>query len=535
MLFFSKEFHFFKKAKKIKNLRNINTQNMASDIAKEIMLINSFVTGWNSGRSNIFSIKHPICYQCRARSSWFSAYHSSMLIMSGASLNMALFVPSLIALTSFLFIFFMISFLLSESKFLPFVSLFMILTMGGFGFMSWFSAKGRRDMNADYVYNNGFSNSCWLHPILLYLIPHRNIPFILYSFSSILAIFIKMKKPSPNEYIAIGILAAFTAPMQHQGFFSILIYLISYFAILFFNERNNRNLMKVIWKSLQKMIIAFVVVVFIPLMNYRKTGMDLSWIRFELLWNEQIQNGYYFPLLVLWFQNLGFYPFLALFVLWFFLEKKQLLLYLATLPGFIIGNIILFQQINYHSIFFFYTTWILFGCILVPIALKKISFSFKNEETQGVFLALSIIFISTTSASSLLGLKKQWNYDQKIWYEAEEKVADFIIKNTKKSDIFLAPDSIFNPVTTLAGRTSFKTHPRTNLEMNYIWFYYRDEVAKLVKNPESDILPMITYILQHDRQHYEEHLNKTAIGENGPWKLVFAYESYQLFKRVPSH
>lgn len=588
-----------------------------------------------------------MCYQCRARSQWITAYHSAILILSGCpSLRLSLIVPSIITLTSFCGIFILVvqtAINMTNSKptksnskplIIPFISLFMVLNLSGMGFFQWFFAENRRKNSIDYVYTIGKDKTTnWLHPILHYILSYRSSPFILYISTSILFLFMneerclkkkqtlsddlsknneenkkqhfheydnnddnidfEKSKAKPvdtnnqycenryqikqvqkqNEYSLIGTFIALSVPLQHQGFFSIGLYVIFYIIIDFiFTEiskaRNgikfnfsqifiyniNINKVKTFLKrygsllktdfidtffspAIQKMIIFFFIASSVSLIQYRKTGMDVEWTHHELMWSENIKQGYFYPSIVQWYNNLGLFPFYALIIIWFLLDPIHIKFLLPSLPIFIIGNYFNFQTIPKFNFLFFYPTWALISCIFVPISLKNLSnICFdsnkkdENEEIQGVFLAFSILFVLSCTLSSVMGLHCQWNKKSVIWSISEENVADYIIHNTKKSDVFLTSESIFDPCSLLAGRTSFKTSSINLFTNNKVWFYYNNDVEKLRENPNLGILPMISFYLEHSRKDFDTHLKKDNMNES--WSLCFRYESYNLYNRT---
>ena len=563
-----------------------------------------------------------MCYQCRARSQWITAYHSAILILSGCpSLRLSIIVPSIIALTSFCTIFIFVvqaAINMTNSKLtksnskpliLPFVSLFMILNLGGMGFFRWFYAENRRQNFVDFVFTIGKDESTnWIHPILnsnwkyfkkkqalsdelsKNTDENKKRTFSEYDNSDDNLDFEKNKmKPignndqhnenrcrikqvqKQNEYSLIGVLIALSIPLQHQGFFSIGIYVIFYIIIDFIfteiskaKQGNRLNFSKVftyninlsliksiirkytnIFKNdfvdtffspaIQKMVICFLVVSSISLIQYRKTGMDLEWTHREILWSENIKQGYFYPSIVHWYKNLGLFPFYSLIIIWFFLDPIHIKFLLSALPIFIIGNYVSFQTIPKYNFLFIYPTWALVSCIFVPISLHKLS-NFnsgkkdENEEIQGVFLAFSILFVISCTLSSVMGLRRQWSRKSVIWTISEENVADYIIHNTKKNDVFLTSESIFDPCSLLAGRTSFKMSSFNLFSNNKVWFFYNNDIDKLRTNPNLGILPMISFYLEHSRKDLDKHLKKPDMNET--WSLCFRYESYNLYNRT---
>jgi hypothetical protein len=73
---------------------------VAGEIHEELSLISSFSYGVNGGLGNIFKIRHPACDKCVCRTRWQSAYHSSMMRVSLASLRLSLTVPSFLLFLS---------------------------------------------------------------------------------------------------------------------------------------------------------------------------------------------------------------------------------------------------------------------------------------------------------------------------------------------------------------------------------------------------------------------------------------------------
>lgn len=632
-----------------------------------------------------------MCYQCRARSQWITAYHSSLLLLAGASFRSALIWPSTIAMTSFVAMFIFAcqlansryNFKTSNSIFLPLISLFLFLNLSGLGFINIFDSRNHFKKDIDFVYHVARSQTTfWLHPLLHYIISYRSAPFILHISASILFLLLnqnkrntgklstntnrpnenslsplshhqsdsstddslfddilygsdslqrnrrssdsfenrstksKKRNEKPKEYPIIGILIALLIPLQHQAFFSIAIYYLSYVSFAILQKAVSKvqiqsqisyqsleiliklktflvDLLNIIFSDfcqyfgsndMTKMFIGFFLVSAIPIVQYRVTGMDVSWIHCEKLWDTLTQDGFIFPSVVLWFRNLGLFPFFSLFLIWPLLTPYHIKVLLPSLVVFIFGNYLSFQTLPQNNFLFLYPSWALITCIYVPIALKRFSNihflsdeenqikakeatnidnntdqtvgndttinpiehsepikrenteitvsseSNTNEEIQGFFLALSIFFIICCTVSSILGLYKQWNRTIQFWDQNVFELVQFVEENIPTDAIFLTPDNIINPIPILTGRISYNSSPKNLFIHNYIWFLQDGDLKQFMEFPDSEILPQVQYYLEFQKDGISMKLNQTRM--QNAWKLCFEHEYINLYNRT---
>ena len=498
-------------------------------------MIRSFVHGCNNG--NLFTVKHPFCANCHARSEWLTAYHSAMLEIGKASLRNALLVPSTVALISFCYIFLQSAFIISNSKFLSLVSFLLVFNLSGYGFIRWFYADNRKEINADFVtdWGNGIY-TIWPHPILLYIIPFRSTPFVLWAFVSILLQILlsgtttklkddeidtqESRMDSYKWYYTVGALIGLTAPLQNQGFFSLLTYVAGYLLITFLDKKSRKNIKPI----LERISLSFLIFATIPLINFRKLYLDGPWYQRIPISTNLKNEGYFYAEYYIWFQCLGFFPLFALVICWFFLDKEQIKIYLPTIPVFLICCLIQMQYYVNFNIKYLYPTWGVLASIMVPIVLRNIASKIKDEEVQGSFIALSLILVFTTVVSSFMGLNRQWkNYSPK-WNEQYEKVAEHLIKNTNRNAVFYSSGYLYNPVTILAGRTLFKSHERDLFELGFNWNKVSDSMKTLQTRLESGEEISVDYYFE-DTSHPDNFIKAKA----DFWDQVFIYENFQIY------
>jgi hypothetical protein len=206
-----------------------------------------------------------------------------------------------------------------------------------------------------------------------------------------------------------------------------------------------------LFDNLKGFAAVFLCVAVIPLINLRRTGMDTDLFRYGPVWDSLVNKGYHFAPLVFWWQNTGFFFIFAIGFVWFTMDLKQIKLYAPALLPFFLGNYFFTQASDGLNIHMFMPTW---GVLIVfCLFLNRIVEKTKDEEAKGVVLAVAILLYASSSVSGVMCMRKLWKGYTTMWTQAEEHVAEWIVRNTNKSDVFLSLEEVFEPVSLLAGRT----------------------------------------------------------------------------------
>ena len=291
-------------------------------------------------------------------------------------------------------------------------------------------------------------------------------------------------------------------------------------------------------KHKQKVMIRDFLITFlgfgiVPLINMRTLKFDEPLIKFSIYWKNYKDEGYFFPYIVAWFLNLGLFPFISFLSYYCLQNQIQKILYFSSHIVFLIGNIIAFSNYQPVQMFYFMPTWVSICSIFVNLALAKLFNDItNNEEIKGIILAFSIIIYISMTLSSICGLKRNIFSYSEVWTETDETIAQYLIQNTNKQSVFLAPIDDFNPVSTLAGRRVVKSNERMLFTSGFEWYMYNQEIKTLLSNPDSDVLPYVHYSLEHDRKYTNMHLRAPETSKS--WKMCYGYEAYQLFNRTIS-
>jgi len=497
------------------------------DISSEIALVTSFYSGSNSGFTSLFCVNNPVCFDCRSASRWITAFHSSMFMIGGASVYNSIVIPSVLSLASAIFLVFLLFNEVSQSEIISVLSVFLFFNASGFGFVRWFFAKSRYSSSTDYVNDLGAGlKTDWPHILFHYVLSNRSSPFILSFVSAILLLL--YNEPYKKEMLLVGCLLGFLIPLEHQGFFSALVFVVIRVSSgLYFHEKGKHNSKLAILKYFG---IGFGVTLAFFIIHYKKNDPRLDLIEFTFYWDDYTNKGYFFAPFVIWFVNLGSFFLLSVFFVWFYLDKKQRRFYFPAIAVFVFGNFFAFHPYCRTSTNYFIPIWVMLSSVMIMISLKKMICSISDEEVKGVILGISILLYASMTVSSLLGIPSLASSVYEAWSESDDKVASYIIKNTLKSSVFLSPRDIFDPASVLAGRQSFMSSQRQLYFQGYKWYTYSKELQSLLDNPNSNELPIISYALENSRKHLDNHLKKPDMKNS--WKLCFAFESYQLFNRT---
>jgi hypothetical protein len=449
-----------------------------------------------------------------------------MLMIGGATLRAAVVGPSVLALGSFIFLFLQVALDFTGSVGLAIASLVLVLNLSGFGFLKWFWSASRRSADCDFVLNLGHGEMTqWSHPLVHYALASRPAPFVLGIASGILEIL--WRKPDRYEFMAVGGLLAMTISLDHQAFFSLLLYILVHFALLAVTERKKSAKLR---ENVRAAALVFVIVAVIPFVNLRKRALDLEWFQWKPFWAELENQGYFFPPIVLWVKNTGLFALVLLFSA-FALDGKQRMIAAPAILTFMFGNFVMTHTYDRFTFHYLFPTWGLVGTLSFIATLAKWVEYVKNEELKGAVLAVAIVLWASSSVSGLMCVYKTWGKRAEAWTEAEEQVANFIVKHTGKSDVFLTLEEPFEPVSTLAGRRILLSSDKTMWFLGYNWYLYRDELSKIRRDPTSGILPKVKWALENTRKKGEK-LKQPDMTQ--AWTFVFGYESYQLYNRTAS-
>lgn len=515
-------------------------QSFTGDIIEEISLMNSFYHGCNSGFMNLFKIRHPVCYKCHARSKWLTALHSAMLLVGYSSYRQALVAPSIFMFQSICYLMLHLSsFYLRKNIFLSVSSLFLFLFLGGLGFTYWLKSSSRRNPEVDFVFQLGSKQTEWSHPLFHYIFALRPSQLSLSLILSMLVILTEINPLGPFEMAALGIIIGVLPAIQHQVFICSVIFLAVHWVITlpFLQSKRQirqtrQNLGAYILKYYGTFLISFGIFSFFPLIHYLPRANRYGMVFRDDFWDGLTQEGKFFAPFQVWFDALGFFPLITLFLCWFVIynNKKILHIYIPSLFIFILANYYRFQPYIRQNIIVFYPFWAISSCIVFMYTVSKLSKMPKSEEVQGVLIGLFGFLYLCCIWSAALGYYRLRNRKTQAWDDEMMKVANWISQNTPTKAAFISSLTDFDIVAVLAGKVSCIHNPKVAWIDGFQPVQKEEDISLILEGSTSPkLLPKVKYVLSYKnerRRHFEQ-------SKTGNWTKIYSTDNYILYQRKP--
>ena len=197
-------------------------------------------------------------------------------------------------------------------------------------------------------------------------------------------------------------------------------------------------------------------------------------------WKMYNGGGYYDTFMnfwALWLRGIGLFLPLAIIGA-FFLNKKQLKLYISFWIIFVISNFIQFQPWDKDNTKLF-LIWVFVAAAVVSMVIVKI---WNAPSFTSKLLAIVIVFSLVLTGSIML------YRESTLWWQfmdpEDQRFGEWVAANTDGNDIFIVNDSHIHPVTNLAGKTAMinmagwvQSHGYPNM-----WGRYSD-LKKMLSRP----------------------------------------------------
>lgn len=502
------------------NLQN----NVYQNFQEEYMIMKSFSVGVNSGFTNIFKIRHPICYKCVCRSRWLTALHSAMMIKGFASDKTAIIYPSFLYIFSFLMIHMQLAHLLLKSITKAVLSSFVFVFAGGLGFLSLLVEDFEGKYGIDFVHIRGTFKTEWLHPVLDYLIPYRPSQLAIGLMLTLISILIQVgnKAHRKRDLVLCGIISGLLLPVYFQVCVASIAYTVIYLFYLPLSREDKKErkngLTDVVFYLIPIGIISA-----IPLLQFFPRSSNYRLLSYGEISNPLIKRGIFFAPIYYWLENLGVFAIIALLVGPFVIDKKLWQIYFPSLIIFIFFNFFRMQPLTTQNIIVFYPCWLSVASIVFIAVLSWLANYPKSEESKGIALAWATLFFACATLSALTGFHKLRNHTTQILLE-EFDAADWIIAHTSTKDVFITDvQKPFTVVPHLTGRVVFAS--RADILENYgkVVDWKNVEQSKLFDNmTDKNIAKKVKYAL----------LSRNTILETEGWKLEYQNSMYMIYSRV---
>ncbi len=407
------------------------------DVAYHLSLVNSFANSDN------FPPQEPIYAGHRLRYYFMVDFFSAILKFLNLEMRWSILLPNILNVVVFFSLVYCFGIKITKKKFVAVLSIIFLIFSGGLGFVSFFKENARNNIiwallnNHQRDYTNAPELGYQFGNLTTTLLPRRALPFglafSLFTLCVILPFLFEEKEIKKKELVILGSLAGLSFLFHAYSLFctTILIFTIA----LFYRKK------EMIYYFVPLGIFAiFQLPFFFPKASFLKNflSLKLGWVAPKSL------VGF----IIFWIKNLGL--FLPLFLMAFFVSsKKNKILYSFSNLFFLLPNIIQFQPYDYDNILIFFF-WLIFVAIACA---ESVYFIFqKGNFGKSLFLFLFIFTILSGFIAMVWFLNTSW----KLYTEDDLKIAEWIVKNTEKSSIFLTAENHNHLVPMLAGRTVYR-------------------------------------------------------------------------------
>lgn len=397
-----------------------------NDLFLEISYISSFSHGINNNRGFLNHVMLPFVSGSFAKSEFLPSIYLSLLNVAGMSTQCSLFVSTSLLLFSISLLQFSFTYRLCQNEYASSLSIPVVFLSGGFGFFHFLKTSDRINPSVDYVFFLGGNKvNAWGHPMLHCILTSRAVEL---SMSLSILCFILLESDCTILSIIISYLVLLIRPQTAIS--------LSFISIFY-----KFKLKQILTKSIFLMPIFFLLPSF---------GMTVKKEE-ALYWTDSHRNTM-FPFISYPISIFGVLFVSLLFSIFEFKEKL-----VTSLTTFYLLLIFSFQPNLRFNFFTILST-------VVPVFIS-ISFSGminfakrwkSNPDIQGTFYSLIFFSMVFMCLSSFTGIYARYNQKFNCWDSNDIDLANWIINNTKPSDVFLGESFRFwNPATSIAGRVMY--------------------------------------------------------------------------------
>lgn len=476
-------------------------QSGENDLFLEVAYTSSFLNGINNNRGFFNRVMLPLVSGNTAKSEFLPSIYLALLQTTGVSTQWSIFITTIILFLSISLLQYCFTCRLCQNEYASALSVPVVFLTGGFGFFHFLRSRDRHDPSVDYVFYLGSEKlNAWGHPMLHCILTSRSVQLTM-SLSILCFILLEI-----DSQIFPIIIAYFVLIIRPQTAVSLS------FLMIFYKFKSD----KILFKSV------FLVPVFFLLPCFGITAKKEK----ALFWTDAHQNTM-FPFISYPLSIFGVLFFTLIFSIHEYKEKL-----ISSLIAFYLLLTINFQP---NLRFNFFTILSTVVPIFIAISFSgMIKFAKKwkeNKDVQGTFYSLIFFSMIFMCLSSFTGICARYHQKFTCWDSHDINLADWILNNTKKTDVFVG-DSIrfWNPATSIAGRSLYvgnlhwmQCSPFNNGE--------KENIFDKFINEGSPINGVDYYIIHKNRKWIEKA--KMIIGTQ--YMIVYENEKYIILKHNIFH
>ena len=433
-------------------------------------VIQSFLHGVNSKRKYLFDLRNILVSYKNLTYPFLPDYHVSVLIGTGhCPIRMAHLITSYLLTFSIITGFYYLSMAITKSHLVSIISMFLFLNIGGIGFLLY--EPKYIDAKNTWIRKYRGRENMWFHIVLDMIIPQRS---SLYGFPHAfwaMYLLIKSQNNDWKKMFIAGLLVGFLPQIQSHAYLAMAIWSFLYCVTLFITRKNKfKQFFCACSYGLGSVFMA--IPLMLPLLLH---ATENKFINLTKTW---LNYGYKNPF-ILWWNSLGLFFIISLFIVWPFITKKQLIIYYPSVLIFVLCTFYKFQPWETDNVKIIVNGFITTACPLVSSVISKLLTYPKRRAIQLISYLLFAIVLLGMTVSSLLCYS--WAIISDIIPERIDEISlivKWIEENTSPKAVFAnAPHSITAP--SLAGRTSFLSNEPVALSHGLINYGQLDDIAIL--------------------------------------------------------
>lgn len=499
-----------------------------SDLPFHLSLVSSFAYGANSISIDTvtpFYMGEKLCYPI------IPDFYSAVLVgAGGSSLRISVTIPTILLCIGLVLILHGLALQISNQRFVPELTVILFLFAGGIGWKYMFIPKcwNNPNCNAAHCFCSG-KDTFWIHEVVHFLLPQRSGLFsmpIVMSVMSLLINAVETELKSIKLIVLAGLMMGFIPMLSAHSFIAIGEYALAICAIYF----PWTNIKK--WKDAIIFWAIFamsVLVIGLPQIIWLSRTPRRGFFKVEAIWKETNADDR-FGLIQMWWESLGAFAFMALFMVWRFLTKKQILSYIASMVVFLISSYLRYQPGAMDNTKVFNAGWFPLACIYT--ALLYIVLVQQTKKYKFLIVVVLIAVFIGTSASSVVCYYKALKFNFALFTQEEKALGLWAMENTRKDIVFLTSTWHSNPLMSIGGRV---------LTMGYggwVWTHglnypgrvqYQRKIIANRENITKFLENKIYYALQHSYDKRRQFEFPTP-DEGSHWMKIVDINNAKLYR-----
>lgn len=451
------------------------------------------------------------------------AFQSYSLIIGYSSEKYAFVIPSVFLVFSFICIIYTIFHFYLKTELLSILAIICVFTIGGFGWLGFFSLESRKDPSCDYIksysskFKTGWGNIL-LHCFLSLRSTLYSFPLIVSSISCLIT-YVSSNKHSSSDtrILKLSTILISLIYIVHKDIFLPSCLFMAFFFII--SYRNNL----IIIHDLISAFVLFISVLFLQIVFSPSNVFP----KYEPIWVHYSENGYFFAPFLFFINSIGLYFVQFVISLFFIKDFSMRLFFVPSIVSLIYG--LLFSYTNpYYNMCVIYPLWSIIAVSAIFSGAINILRLIKDDEKRGAVFSLFTIVLFLNVFSGFLSIIKNINQTKEIQCWEHRDASEWIKKHTTINDVFISYYSPFELVSSITGRCLFSVDLKSSKNLLFGTNRF-DIVRDLMINPNttSNVAGIVKFYVESKEVPEPMHLKNF---DQEKWKRVFKNDLISIYK-----